>query len=126
MSDEPPTDRHDRVTARLDALEASQRRGLAETVALRAELDALSASHDDDRRGLQDVRQEVTSLRAGQDALADQVGSMRVEQRGLMAQVTALSSRIPTGGAVVVAGSAAGVPGLVLLAVEVARYWASS
>lgn len=116
MSDAPATDRHDRprdrVTERLDALEAQARAQLAQIGALRADLDTLSASQADGQRDLAEVRAELRSLSAGQDAVADQVGTVRVELRGLVAQITALSQRVPSGAAVATLGAGGGTLGL--------------
>lgn len=114
MTDAPAHNPIDRATARINAMQE-------QLDALRRDVECLEQSQDDDRRALGDVRQDVISLRGGQDALAAEVGNMRVEQRGLVAQITTLSARVPTGGAVVAAGSAAGLPAVVLLIVEAVR-----
>jgi TolA-binding protein len=120
MTDAPASDKHDRpgaverATARIEAMQE-------QLDALRRDVECLEQSQDDDRRALGDVRQDVIALRGGQDALAAEVGSMRAEQRGLVAQIAALSSRVPTGAAVVAAGGAAGLPAIVLLVLEALR-----
>lgn len=109
----------ERCTARLDAFEREAREQFAAQLALigdmRRDLTALGESQDDDHRA-------IVGLRGGQDSLTAEVGAMRTEQRGLSAQVSALASRVPTGGAVVAAGGAAGAPALVLLVVEAVRW----
>lgn len=115
----PATDRHDRVTARLDALEAAHRAGLEQVRALRQEVDALTQSQENGARDVAELRAELRAVVAGQGQLAEEVGTLRVDMRGLVGQITALSSRVPSGGAVVAAGSAAGVPGLLVLAWQV-------
>lgn len=117
----PVTDRHDRVTARLDALEAAHRAGLEQVRALRQEVDALSASQEDGQRDLAELRTELRGVVAGQGTLAEEVGTLRMDMRGLVGQITALSGRVPTGQAVMAAGAGAGVPSVILLAWQVAQ-----
>lgn len=117
---EPGTDRHerprDRVTERLDALEAQAREQLALIEALRTDLDK---SGDD----VAEVRAELKAVAAGQGALAAQVGLMQVaisrldgkigdEKSGLVAQVQALAGRVPSGAAVATLGAGVGMGGL--------------
>lgn len=143
MSDASGTDRHerprDRVTERLDALEAQAREQaawaqaqevraqeqLAQIEALREDLDELR----DDSAGL---RAELRAVVAGQGALAAQVGGLQVAVAGLVAQITdpetglaaqlrRLASRVPSGAQVAVGGGALGLGSVLSIAYAAAQ-----
>lgn len=143
---EPGTDRHerprDRVTERLDALEAQAREQaawaqaqearaqeqLAQITALREDLDELR----DDSAGL---RTELRAVVAGQGALTAQVGGLQVAVGGLVAQITdpenglaaqirRVAARIPSGTQVAVGGGSLGLGALATIAWQLYQAWA--